>query len=82
MQDKKLKVLLSIGAVWAILFLVTLRVKAPMMEGVEIVVLFAGLAWLAYWTLSTIRAVVKKTPEPPAQESEAPNAPTKEEPKF
>ena len=73
MQDKKLKILLYIGAVWAVLFMVTLRIKAPMLEGVEIVVLIAGLAWLAYWTLSTIRNVLMK---PTTTESKKPNAPT------
>lgn len=66
MQDKKLKVLLYIGALWAVLFLVTMRVKAPVLEGVEFVVLFAGLCWLVYWTISTIRAVWT----PPTSEDE------------
>jgi hypothetical protein len=74
MQDKKLKVLLYLGAVWAVLFLVTLRVKAPMLEGVEVMVLVAGLLWLAYWTLSLIRAMLKKQPEQP----KAPDAPSQE----
>ncbi len=72
MQDKKLKILLYIGAVWAVLFLVTLRVKAPMLEGVEFVVLFAALCWFAYWTLSTILGVWK--PKPPEKKEEDPTS--------
>ncbi len=64
MQDKKLKILLYLGAAWGVLFLVTLRVKAPMLEGVEFAVLFAALCWFAYWTVSTMRGIWKpKTPE-------------------
>ncbi len=75
MKDKKLQVLLYIGAVWAVLFLVTLRVKAPMLEGVEVMVLFSGLIWLAYWTFSLIRATIKKQPEQPKAQ-DAPKTPT------
>jgi hypothetical protein len=75
MKDKKFRILCILGIVWATLFLITMKVKAPMLEGVEMVVSFSAIAWFAYWTLSTIRWA--KKPEP-KQESEQPNASNKE----
>ena len=71
MQDKKFRILCYIGIVWAVLFLITMRVKAPMLEGVEIAVTLAAIVWFFYWTLSMIRWA--KKPEP-TKESETPNA--------
>lgn len=71
MTDKKFRILCIIGIVWAVLFLITMRVKAPMLEGVEIAVMLAAIVWFFYWTLSAIRWV--KKPEP-TKESETSNA--------
>ena len=62
-NDKKFKVLCGIGAVWAILFLVMLKIRTPLLEGVEVFIICAGLAWLAYWTISFIRT----KPQPPTE---------------
>jgi len=77
MKDKKFRVMCILGIVWALLFLVTMRVKAPMLEGVEVLVSFTCVAWFAYWTLSSIFG---KTPTvekvQPQTESEQSNAST------
>lgn len=71
MKDKKLRILVIIGAIWAALFLITLRIKAPILEGVEVAVLVGGLCWLFYWTISIIRSIAKKSPEPTTTEANA-----------
>jgi tellurite resistance protein TehA-like permease len=76
MKDKKFRILCILGAVWALLFLITMRTKAPLLEGVEMMVSFSCIAWFAYWTFSLIRWT--KKPEP-KKESEQPNADTKKE---
>jgi hypothetical protein len=91
MKDRKFRILCILGIVWALLFLITMRVKAPMLEGVEVVVTFSAIAWFFYWTLSAIKWA--KKPEPThnlgdhltgkcgcseTKESEQSNAPEKE----
>lgn len=60
MKDMKFRVLCIIAAVWAGLFILTMRIKSPRLEQLDILVLFIGIAWFAYWTVSTVRASLKK----------------------
>ena len=86
MKDNKFKILVILAAAWAGIFLLTMRVRSPRLEQFDILLLFICFVWFAYWTVSMVRANLKKgtpsldeTTKP--EQTEATNANTKETPK-
>lgn len=67
MKEHKAKVLGVLAAAWLLLSLVTMRVKAPLLEDVTILVAFMCLGWFAYWTISMLREKDIPAPQPNQQ---------------
>ena len=59
MKDKKLKILCILSAIWVVVFGLTLWLKNPRIEQLDIGILFVCLAWFAYWTISGIVGVMR-----------------------
>lgn len=55
MKDKKFSILIKLAVAWLFFFLLTLRVKSPLIEQLDILILFICVCWFGYWTLSFFR---------------------------
>ena len=91
MKDKKFRILVWLVVAWAGMFLLTMKVKSPRLEQVDLLILFVCLGWFAYWTISTINQlkeeghaftdtdtmILKKQPSTEVTPTKEPHAKTK-----
>lgn len=72
-----------LAGAWLGLFLLTMKVKNPRLEQVDILILFIWMGWFAYWTISTVRSYFKKdiTVSEQPKPTEQTNAKSKKTPK-
>lgn len=71
MKDRKFLVLCGLGLVWLVMF-ISMLAGAKIHPRVEIMVYAVCVIWFAYWTISTVRACLRKPSAPPSEKKSNP----------
>ena len=71
-MKNKFRTLCILASVWLALFLITMKVKSPVLEGVEVFVWFTALLWFAYWTFTEMFGGSKATSQDKSSSKETP----------